>query len=490
LRGDTGLRGDIGDTGLRGHTGLQGNTGTSRASVSVTEFETVTSQEYLGFSQLVTSDDATYQCICYYDSVGFFNSNDRGKTWTPGNIIDVNNDSIYYTSSFFALSMSLSGQYQIGIANGELVYSINYGSQWIISEIGSCLTCAISGDGTSWYYIVGNGTTGYNKFYRIDVVLTNLLIKTNTTYVDRSEFTPTGYVFVNKTIAEVEYLNPDMFVTNPQSLSITEIVIPNEIDVQYNLQIYGIHASYDVYYIAICGGDGGAGYIYVINNPDTNNSTDTDILTNQINDYPKFTSAVLQNGNYLLRINERYFTNSTSEINLPPVFTKISMSATGQYMLASAGILGNFNQNGYSTGAIYNSFDYGKTWTQTTEETGTYFESNFVNATMTSTGKYQVVPASTNMNANSPGLIYFSANYGVNWEIMQYPNTIERTSSYYDASNILITTPVSPYYTNTTLGIDWSSAFISPDGTILTQSYYSDITINGVNNVIEILKID
>jgi hypothetical protein len=158
-------------------------------------------------------------------------------------------------------------------------------------------------------------------------------------------------------------------------------------------------------------------------------------------------------------------------------------------MLVSAGMRGNFNQNGYSTGAIYNSFDYGKTWTQASIE----FESDFVGATMSSSGKYQIVPASYYFQAppnDSPGLIYFSGNYGVNWEIMQYPNTIERTTSYYNASNILITTQLPPVTTNTTYGIDWSSAFISPDATILTQSYYSDTNNNSIGNVIEVLKID
>jgi hypothetical protein len=317
---------------LRGHTGLQGNTGASKASssVTITPVDTVTTQDFIGFSALVTSDDATYQCISYYDSVGFFNSNDRGKTWTASNIIDVNTDSIFYTSSFIALSMSLSGQYQLGVENGALVYSINYGSQWIYSGIG-CNTCAISGDGATWYYITDNGTTGYNNFYKISVNLSDLLTKPSTEYIDRSEFTPPGYVYKNVTIANVQYLNPSMFVTYPQSLSITEIVIPIEIDEQYTLQIYGIHATYHLSYVAICGAyfDSSeeiyGGYIYVINNTNTNNSTDTDILTNQINDYPKFTSAVLENGNYLLRINQRYFTNSTSVINCPPVFAYISM---------------------------------------------------------------------------------------------------------------------------------------------------------------------
>jgi hypothetical protein len=126
------------------------------------------------------------------------------------------------------------------------------------------------------------------------------------------------------------------------------------------------------------------------------------------------------------------------------------MSSSGQYQTA----LANYHFSG-NKALIYNSTDYGITWTANTIYTLLSFTSTTKPLAMSTSGQYQTILSNKNTYAN----IYNSTDYGVTWKL----NQSQITTTYWSSICMtgsgqyqVATLQDNTLYTSVDFGITWN----------------------------------
>jgi hypothetical protein len=399
-----------------------------------------TTQNSRGFVQVAMSSTGQYQIgLENYDGA-IYNSNDYGNTWIqnvskPGNTRSV--------------AISSSGQYQVTLSNDRsnpgMYISADFGNSWILNKTTPIYSTDISF--ASYQYItisssgqyitaISNKITNYDNTTTLGHIYTcknsldigNQINNASDTYGPSLSLSNVSLNLTNLSSSAWEQVQ-GQDITSYDSIAVSSsgqyqvginnsglIVskdygnnwIPNNSIIDCNLIAISATAQYQL----VAGLNGNKAYV------------STDYGNNWTNTFNSNSGGIQQtfvssSGQYQI-VKTRFFYRSIDygktwnliSINNNVIWRTIGISSSGQYQTAL-----NFNRNEDVYGGIYNSNDYGNTWTKNIDASNNgWYDYYWTSISISSSGQYQTALSSGRGREDGlGGGIYNSNDYGNSW---------------------------------------------------------------------------
>jgi len=224
----------------------------------------------------------------------------------------------------------------------------------------------------------------------------------------------------------------------------------------------------------------------VVTNGNIYTSSDFGVTWTQVSSTPlqQWTSiAISSNGRYQTATSNNLpiWTSTdygvTWQINnttLPLPWTDVAISASGQYQTACS-----------NSGLVYSSNNYGVTWTSTSLSSNTY-----TSVSMSASGQYQLVTTNN-------GLMFLSTNFSTNWSSPITDVSGNITSSTVSANGqyqfVSVGTPGGLFFSENygvdwqlmsgSLNLDWSSIAISSNAQYISACAFNDRVYTCINSI-------